>query len=168
MPFPRRRSARPVQRGDETGAQDASAARVAGIGLLARRDYAAQELAAALARKGFAEEVAAQAVAQLAEERLLNDDRYAENLVRALSRRGQGPARIRQALTAAGLSQDALATAFASAPDFHQLAAEVRRRRFGSSLPTQWPEKAKQMRFLQQRGFLPEQISAALESDLED
>lgn len=162
MPFPRRRSGRSGAKLDEERAADASAARAAGITLLARREYASGELAAALVRKGYDQAAATQAVTQMGEERLLNDGRYAEALVRSLTRRGQGPARIRQALSDAGIAPAGIEAALATAPDFANLAGEVRRRRFGEALPAEWAEKARQMRFLQYRGFSRDQISAAL------
>lgn len=168
MPFLRRGSARVGAKLDESRAGDSSAARTAGIGLLARREYASGELAAALVRRGYTAGAIAQALVQLGEEGLLDDGRYAENLVRSLSRRGQGVTRIRQALTEAGIGPQLLEAALATAPDFFQLAGAVRRRRFGDVLPTDWPEKAKQMRFLQYRGFTADQISAALAGCCED
>jgi regulatory protein len=143
------------------------------VGLLARREYASHELSQALIRKGYTEVAIAEALAQLTDERLLDDIRYAQALVRTLSRRGQGPIRIRQALGEAGITAEGVESALESGPDFLQLAGDVRRRRFGDELPADWPEKARQMRFLQYRGFSSTQISAALagsrgDSELED
>jgi regulatory protein len=160
--FPRRRSARSGAGLDESRAGDPDAARATAIGLLARREHASAELAAALARKGYAAEAIAAAVSRLREERLLDDSRYAEGLVRMLTRRGQGPVRIRQALAEAGITGAGIEAALAAATDFRALAGEVRRRRFGGDLPAEWSEKARQMRFLQYRGFSTDQITAAL------
>jgi regulatory protein len=101
-------------------------------------------------------------VDELRDERLIDDVRFGESLVRMLTNRGQGPRRVRQALAEAGLDEEAGAAAVATAPDWKQLAAEVRRRKFGAALPKDWPGRARQMRFLQYRGFSTDQIASAL------
>ena len=53
-------------------------------------------------------------------------------------------------------------TALDSAPDWSLLAADVRRRKFGARIPRDWPGKARQMRFLQYRGFSKDHIASAL------
>jgi regulatory protein len=132
--------------------------------LLGRREYARGELAAVLQRKGYAQPAIAEALSELAGEGLLDDARYAESLVRQLMGRGQGPSRIQQALHQAGISTDLISVALAGEWDWHALATEIRRRRFGSEPPTSWPEKARQMRFLQYRGFSKDHIASALGS----
>ncbi len=149
---------------DEHRAADPAAVRTAALALLGRREYASGELKTALVRKGYAAQVTGEVVAVLAGERLLDDSRYAESLVRALANRGQGPARVRQALREAGLSDEQIAIALESGPDWSALAAEVRQRKFGGRVPADWPERARQMRFLQYRGFSKDHIVSALGS----
>ncbi|MDP6994508.1 MAG: regulatory protein RecX, partial [Woeseiaceae bacterium] len=48
--------------------------------------------------------------------------------------------------------------------DWFELAREVRVRKFGADLPADFPEKARQMRFLQYRGFDAEQVQLAVRS----
>ena len=138
--------------------------RAGALALLARREYARGELAAVLQRKGYASGVIAEALSELDGEGLLNDTRYAESLVRQLMGRGQGPVRIRQALQEAGIPQELTAAAIEAGGDFHALATETRRRRFGAEPPADWPERARQMRFLQYRGFSKDHIASALGS----
>ena len=138
--------------------------RAGALALLARREYARGELASALQRKGYSRDAVSEALSELAGEGLLNDGRYAESLVRQLMGRGQGPVRIRQALQEAGISPDLAAAAIEAGGDFHALATETRRRRFGAEPPTDWPERARQMRFLQYRGFSKDHIASALGS----
>lgn len=161
MAFMRRRSTRQV---DEHRAADPAAARAGALALLARREYASGELAEALTRKGYDAATVAGVVAEMAGERLLDDTRYAESLVRMLAGRGQGPSRIRQELQQADLTSDQVAAALESGPDWHELAREVRRRKFGAERPADWPERARQMRFLQYRGFSKDHIVSALGS----
>ena len=101
-------------------------------------------------------------VLELCEERLLDDARYAEALVRMLTNRGQGPQRVRHALQEAGIAPEAAAVALDTAPDWMLLAADVRRRKFGARIPKDWPGRARQMRFLQYRGFSKDHIASAL------
>lgn len=130
--------------------------------MLARREYSSGDLSAALLRKGYSPEAVSSALGLLQAERMLDDSRYAESLIRTLTRRGQGAQRIRQALTRAGIQGEGAEAALATGPDFVALAEDVRRRKFGAAIPRDWPGKARQMRFLQYRGFSSEQISSAL------
>jgi regulatory protein len=129
---------------------------------VARREHSSAEATAALLRKGYEPAVVAATVADLQQERLLDDVRYAESLVRMLTNRGQGPQRVRHALLEAGISAESTAVALESAPDWSLLAADVRRRKFGARVPRDWPARARQMRFLQYRGFSKDHIASAL------
>jgi regulatory protein len=133
--------------------------------LLGRREYASRELAEALGRKGFDGEVVAQVLAELASEQLLDDARYAQALIRKQVARGQGPVRIRQELAQAGITPAMAEAALSEGPDWHALAREVRARKFGATVPADWPGRARQMRFLQYRGFSNDHIGRCLEPD---
>jgi regulatory protein len=138
-----------------------AAARGVAIRLLARRDFASGELRARLERKGVEPAVAAGVIAELIDERALDDARYAKNYVSYHADRGEGPLRIAADLKALGLPADLVDTALAEGPDWHSRAREVRVRRFGHQVPPQWREKARQARFLQYRGFSSDHIRAA-------
>jgi regulatory protein len=153
---------RRAARVDEHRAADPRAVRAAALTLVARREYSTGEATATLVRKGYDAIVVAATVAELQEERLFDDARYAESLVRMLTGRGQGPQRVRHALNEAGLTAEAVATALDTAPDWMLLAADVRRRKFGARVPRDWPGRARQMRFLQYRGFSKDHIAHAL------
>ena len=103
------------------------------------------------------------ALAELAGERLLDDERYAGALVRQLASRGQGPSRIRQQLTEAGICAEQASRALDEGPDWHALAREGRLRKFGAEPPADWPSRARQMRFLQYRGFSNDHIGTCLD-----
>lgn len=153
---------------DEHRAADPAAVRAGALALLGRREYASGELIKVLARKGYDAQVVREVVAELAGERLLDDTRYAASLVRMLSGRGQGPVRIRQALAEAGLPATQIDAALEEGPDWQSAARDVRTRKFGSGVPASWPERARQMRALQYRGFSRDQIAAALEGPRPD
>jgi len=136
---------------------------------LARREYGRDELARKLESKGFDPDVAAAAVARLADEGLQSDQRYADSFVRSRIGQGKGPVRIRVELRERGLAAGLVEAAIeAAAEDWVALACEVRSRKFGRSLPTDFPDKARQMRFLEYRGFESAQIRAAVASRGDD
>lgn len=146
-------------------ATDAEAAHAAAISLLARRDFATGELRQKLQQKGFDAEAIESVVAELTQERLVDDSRYASNYVKYHSGRGQGPVRIAADLRALGVADDVISNALAEGPDWPALAQEVRARKFGGARPADWPGKARQARFLQYRGFSSDHIRSALDAD---
>ena len=146
---------------------DPQAIRAAALTLLARRDWLTGELSAKLQGAGGDSEVTAGVIAELVQERLLNDARYAERYVASRADRGQGPLRIAADLASLGAPRELIEAAVASGPDWSVLAGSVRRRRFGAAPPDSWAEKARQARFLQYRGFSSDHIRAATGADLE-
>jgi regulatory protein len=130
--------------------------------LLSRRDHAVAELASRLVDKGHAGPVVASLMASLQERGYLNDERFAAHFVSAHAARGHGPQRIRRELENLGVGSEWVAAALAGGHDWVDLARSLRRRRFGPEAPASWPEKARQMRFLQYRGFSPDHIQSAL------
>jgi len=141
------------------------AARAAAIALLARRDFASAELRAKLCTKGFHEGAAAEVIADLTREGLLNEERYAHNYVSYHAGRGHGPIRIAAELRKHGLPEALIDTALASGPDWRALARRARSAKFGHQSPASWAQKARQARFLQYRGFSSDHIRAATGAD---
>jgi len=142
---------------------DVAAARARAIGMLARRDYSRKALEGRLHEAGFEPATAALAVEALADERLVDESRYIEQAVASRAARGQGPQRIMLELARLGVDPTLIASAVdAHAPAWADLAADLRRRRFGSAVPRAPRERARQIRFLLYRGFRGEQVRAAL------
>lgn len=137
-------------------------ARRAALDLLARREHGAQELRAKLARQGAAGEAIESALAALQARGLQSDTRFAESFVHAHYRRGDGPLKIEAALRARGLSGADIAPWLADAAlDWATAARAARAKRFGPEPPADAAARARQVRFLQQRGFAPAHIRAA-------
>jgi regulatory protein len=133
---------------------------------LARRDYGHAELVRKLVDKGFDANVAAQAVGRLRDEGLQSDSRFAESFVQSRINQGKGPVRIRADLGQKGIGDAAIEIALEEADaDWRALAREQRHKKFGRALPADFREKARQMRFLQYRGFEPDQIQSAVGAD---
>ncbi|MBT8079364.1 MAG: recombination regulator RecX [Gammaproteobacteria bacterium] len=136
---------------------------------LARREYGRRELIKRLAGAGFDAEIAEAAVDQLAAEGLQDDRRFVENFLQSRVSQGKGPARIQADLGQRGLPGGLVDEVLQdSETDWFALAREVRRKKFGAGLPTDFKEKARQMRFLQYRGFESAQVQAAVGSAGED
>jgi regulatory protein len=130
---------------------------------LARREYAEGELRARLATRDFAPEDIEAAIAGLVSDGLVSDERFAEGFVASRVRNGKGPVRIRMELKQRGVDMDTIRAYLDDAGfDWHSLAREVRVRKYGEAQPKEFEEKARQMRFLEYRGFTGEQISRAV------
>jgi regulatory protein len=148
-------------------AADPEAVRAAALTLLARRDWLTGELDAKLQAAGCRPEAAAEVIAELVRERLLDDARYAERYLVSRAERGHGPLRIAADLASLGAPLELIEAALESGPDWCAVAEAVRRRKFGVAPPDSWAEKARQARFLQYRGFSSDHIRAATGADLE-
>jgi regulatory protein len=107
--------------------------------------------------------------AVLAAEDYLSDERLAEVVARSRRRRGYGPMRIRRELEQKGLASEAIERwSDVRSKDWLAELERVRQKRFGGRPPSSFAERAKQARFLQQRGFTYEQIQQALSSHAVD
>ena len=131
--------------------------------LLARREHGRAELERKLIAAGFGADVTADALRKLSEEGLQSDRRFVESFVQSRINQGKGPLRIHADLeqrgVAASLVDDVLGEA---GEDWFALARNARAKKFGRSRPADFKDKARQMRFLQYRGFEPDQVQAAV------
>ncbi|MEX0976822.1 MAG: regulatory protein RecX [Woeseia sp.] len=142
-------------------------ARKKAMDYLARRDYGHTELQMKLQRAGFEADTAKPVVDQLAREGLQNDKRFVESFMRSRVSQGKGPVRIRLELRQHGIDEALVdesldASLDVSEENWSDLAAAVRARKFGKELPRDFREKARQMRFLQYRGFESAHIQRAV------
>jgi regulatory protein len=153
---------------DDDRFRDPIEARKKAMDYLARREHGRGELLDKLTRFGFDPDIADAAVTRLVEDGLQSDSRFAEAFVRSRINQGKGPARIRADLRERGLAATAIDIALEEADeDWYALARDVRLKKFGPDTPSEFRDKAKQMRFLQSRGFEPDQIQAAVSADFE-
>ena len=134
--------------------------RVAALRLLTRRDYSRAELQAKLAVQAESPEQLAMTLDHLQAEGWLSDQRYATQRVVARARR-YGNARLQQELRQRGVSDDAIVAALPEAGDETARCRLVWSRKFAQAPQTR-EERAKQMRFLQYRGFSTETIRQTL------
>jgi len=146
--------------------EDPREARKKAMDYLARREYGQEELISKLATAGFHADIAADVVGVLRDENLQSDQRFAESFVQSRISQGKGPVRIRQELKERGIRSELISDALQEADeDWFALALEIRVRKFGSDIPGDFTEKARQMRFLQYRGFEQEHIQCAVRTD---
>jgi len=139
-----------------------AAVRRAAMDLLARREHGRVELTRKLQRKGAPAELIEPALARLAEEGLLNESRYLEAYVASRARGGYGPLRIREELAQRGLARGDIEQALQAADvDWGLSLRTLWQRRFGLQ-PGDARERARQGRFLANRGFALEQIARLL------
>jgi len=136
---------------------NAAQLRMRGIALLARREHSRAELQNKLKRYTEDAALIGQVLDQLQAEKLLSDQRFAESVARVRGAR-YGSARVAQDLRAKGVSGELAGSLVrdlkASEAERAQAAWQ---KRFGT-VPADAAERARQMRFLQARGFASEVI----------
>ncbi len=129
------------------------------IRLLARREHSTVELRQKLTQRGFPAELIAEFLQKLADQGLQSDLRFAESYSHARAGKGYGPLRITAELQQRGVAAELIEQGLAkAAKDWLQQASQQRIKRFGRQLPKDLQERARQMRFLQYRGFSHEHI----------
>ena len=134
----------------------AVALRVAALRLLTRRDHSRAELTSKLAAQAESAEQLEAVLDTLQAERLLSDNRFATQ--RVVARAGRyGNARLKQELRQKGVADEDIAAALPEGGDEAERCRAVWARKF-RELPQSAAERAKQMRFLQYRGFSGEAI----------
>lgn len=154
-----------------TAKLEATAAQVqrAAVSLLARREHSAQELRDKLIAKGYPAVLVSNALEQLGAQGLLSDARFAEVFARSRANKGYGAVRIAQELRRRGVDDEQIAPVVSNIKETWRAQIEqVRHKRFGEGLPQSNADRAKQARFLLQRGFTSEQVRAVLRGGLDE
>ena len=142
---------------------DPVAARKKAMDYLARREHGRVELLNKLTQFGFDSNISEDAIAQLVEDGLQSEQRFIEAFVRSRIIQGKGPVKIRADLRERGVADTLIENALSeSEQNWFELAWEVRKKKFGLARPADFNEKARQLRFLQYRGFETDHIQAAI------
>ncbi|PXW37042.1 regulatory protein [Klebsiella oxytoca] len=139
------------------------------IRILAVRDHSEQELRRKLAAPVMSKngpealDVTPEEVDKVVEwcidNRYLDDDRFVRQFIASRSRKGYGPARVRQELKLKGISREMIQSSMRECEiDWALLAREQAQRKYGEPLPTAFSEKVKIQRFLLYRGYLMDDI----------
>ncbi len=131
------------------------------LDLLARREHSQLELKQKLLVRDFDPAEVDDVIAKLAAEQLQSDERFTECYIRSRANRDYGPIRIQQELRLKGIE---------TAIDVNnQLwfdnATRAKLKKFGNSIPQDLQARAKQVNFLQYKGFTHDQINYAIEEN---
>lgn len=127
--------------------------------LLARREHSQFELRNKLLQRKFPVALIESALLELLQEGWQSDKRFAESYAHMRINRGFGPLRIRYELQQRGIKDDLID---ACVPDDNEFWLEkislLCKKKFSKKVIKDIKERARQQRFLQQRGFALEQI----------
>lgn len=120
--------------------------------LLTRRDYSQAELSAKLNQYAIDADEVAKLVAELAQQNYQSDQRVAELTLASQIRKGKGLQRIKQTLKAKHLDAELISHELQEVNWLEQ-AYQLKIKKFGEAVEKDPKLKAKQVRFLQYRGF---------------
>jgi regulatory protein len=104
-------------------------------------------------------------IERLCAEKLLDDRRFLESFVGFRAARGQGPERVRADLRGLAMHGELVDASIDAYPDWILQLRKARQKKFGTSLPSNYPDRQRQARFLAYRGFSGAQIRLALGFD---
>ncbi len=137
--------------------------RLKAMDLLARREHSQTELKRKLRHRDFPADLIETALAHHAEDGLQSDARFAEAYALMRANRGYGIRRIELELQERGVNSDLMMLALDTIDDWPARARQAREKKFGNDAPADAAAKAKQMRFLQYRGFEGTALRAAFD-----
>jgi regulatory protein len=134
-----------------------AAIRLQALKLLARREHSCQELRRKLQKRGRDADEVEIILQQLAAEKLLSDERFSESFIRQRREAGFGPRRIRAELSERGVHLEK-EEHFQSSDLWEDQLEKIWQKKFKGDLPRDLKAKAKQNRFLLNRGFTLDHI----------
>lgn len=133
---------------------------------LTRRDYSQHEITQKLKIKAYPAEAIHTVVTNLVQAGLINEQRFTENYIYWRRGKGFGPLRISMELQSRGIPSEMIAEQLQITDDiWFAQAQKVWQKQFKGALPKDFRLRAKQMRFLQYRGFTREQIESVFGVD---
>lgn len=135
--------------------------------VLTRKEYSKADLIKKLALYAEHQDEVIQLVDELARENYQSDQRVAEMIVRSQMRKGKGPNRIKLALNAKKIDK-ALVQDDMKEVDWYEEAYQLKVKKYGTEVSKDPRIKAKQIRFLQYRGFEMDAIMKAIMKQQED
>jgi len=137
------------------------------LGLLARREHSRAELTRKLETAGFAREEIGVLLDTFEAKNWLSNQRFAESYV-ADHRARAGSIKLAYDLRQRGVPDSIIAGVLSDNRDSElERARAVWHKKFGAA-PADMADKARQMRFLQSRGFTPEVIRRAIDGEDND
>lgn len=137
--------------------------RAMAFALLAKREYSKTDLTQKLLSYGADQGEVENLVEELAQAHYQSDERMAGMLVRSQIRQGRGLQRIQQALKKHDIDRELAQQELENVDWLHE-AKQLKIRKFGAEATTDPKQKAKQIRFLQYRGFAMDVIMKVINS----
>ena len=135
--------------------------------LLTRKEYSKAELIEKLNLYALDQAEVIQLVEELSDQNYQSDQRVAEMVLASQMRKGKGPNQIKHALKKKVLDRELIDDEFNDIDWFEQ-AYQLKRKKFGDTVEKDPKQKAKQIRFLQYRGFDMDIILKAINYTAED
>jgi regulatory protein len=134
-------------------------ARNKAMDLLARREHSAHELRQKLKQREFDSEEIELALEGLQQDNLQSDIRFTESYTNHRTNAGLGPIKIVHELRWKGVNSVLIDDHMSAlSTDWNELLERQRLKKYGQEMPTDYIQKMKQARFLQNRGFSPESV----------
>lgn len=144
-------------------------ARSVALRLLARREHSRYELSLKLRQRQIDGEIIDAVLDDYENEGWLDDNRFADIYARQRMESGYGPLKIMAELQQRGVKDSPACMTEASDEDWCRYAIHLREKRFGlMRLNDDLPEKLRQARFLNRRGYSGVQVERALEAQEPD
>ena len=135
----------------------------AALRYLARREYCVKELVNKLTAKGFERNTAAEIVSNLTEQNLVNDGRFARDLIRVRIDKGYGPFRIEYELRQRGVDQELISNCLAQINEnWKQRLEQLVAKKYRNQPVESFRDWTKRANFLRNRGFDAELIHDVL------
>ncbi len=128
--------------------------------MLVRREHSVLEIQQKLLLKDFDTDSIVQTIKSLIDQNYQSDERFAADFIQMRFNQGKGPVKIALELKQRGIEYFNL-----SEFDWFLLAKEIRQKKFGVDIPSNYKQLAQQKRFLQSRGFDFEQINHAFDHE---
>lgn len=131
--------------------------------LLARREHSRLELQHKLQQRVESSGMLEETLDQLVEDNLLSDERFSEAFIYSRLNKGYGPVRVKAELKARGVSSRLIDKYLDEGADsWLQQLEQVVIRKYGTQPEQDIDSRARQQRFLQQRGYSYEQINRVM------
>ncbi|WP_150300823.1 regulatory protein RecX [Pseudomonas profundi] len=136
------------------GLETPVAIRRTALDLLARREHTRLELQRKLLQREAVSDLLEVELDRLEEDGLLSNERFCEAYVHARCQRGYGPQRLCQELRERGVAEYLIDSILRDeAYDWNELARKTFCKRFPEGVAREPRERARQLRFMQYRGF---------------
>lgn len=135
--------------------------------LLAKREYSKADLTNKLLRFACDENEVLELIEQLIDMNYQSDERFAKQILRSQMTQGQGPARIKLKLKQKSVNVDFIQEELEE-NDWLIQAYQLKVRKFGTDIEHDQKKKAKQIRFLQYRGYSLDIIFKVIAAESEE